>query len=94
MLFGVNTLGGPWNIVLDVGPDPHREGGAQFKILGPPPVCGMAAARDLKFRVHIDGWWPLKNYAQVGHRGSRAESRDNSEFWDPLVSLEWLKLES
>jgi len=28
MLFGVNTSGGPRNIVLDVGPDPppHREG--------------------------------------------------------------------
>jgi len=25
MLFGVNTLGGPWKTVLDRGPDPHRE---------------------------------------------------------------------
>jgi len=24
MLFGVNTPGGPWNIVLDVGPDPTQ----------------------------------------------------------------------
>jgi len=23
MLFGVNTPGDPWNIVLDMGPDPH-----------------------------------------------------------------------
>jgi len=27
MLFGVNTPGGPWNIVLDVGPDPLTERG-------------------------------------------------------------------
>jgi len=27
MLFGVNTPGGPRNIVLDVGPDPHTERG-------------------------------------------------------------------
>jgi len=25
MLFGVSTSGRPWNIVLDVGPDPPRE---------------------------------------------------------------------
>jgi len=32
MLFDVNTPGGPWNIVLDVGPDPltERKEGAQF----------------------------------------------------------------
>jgi len=45
MLFGVNTPGGPWNIVLDVGPDPPTERG-QFK-------C-----------------------------------------WEPLISLDWLKLEA
>jgi len=26
MLFGVNTLGGPWNVVLDGGPDPPQQG--------------------------------------------------------------------
>jgi len=26
MLFGVNTFGGSWNIVLDVGPDPPQSG--------------------------------------------------------------------
>jgi len=26
MLFGVNTPGGPWNIVLDVGLDPPQRG--------------------------------------------------------------------
>jgi len=32
MLFGMNTKGGPWNIVLDVGLDPHKKRGrgAQF----------------------------------------------------------------
>jgi len=33
MLFGGNTPGGPWNIVLDVGPDlsSEREKGPSFK---------------------------------------------------------------
>jgi len=32
MLFGVNTPGGPWNIVLDGGPDPPGDRGrATFK---------------------------------------------------------------
>jgi len=38
MLFGVNTLRGPWNIVLDGVPDPHREGrgaGKTFAKCGP-----------------------------------------------------------
>jgi len=31
MLFRVNTPGGPWNIVLDVSPDPPKRGeGAHF----------------------------------------------------------------
>jgi len=31
MLFGVNTSGSPWNIVLEVSPDPlHKGDGAQF----------------------------------------------------------------
>jgi len=34
MLFGANTPGGPWNIVLDVGPDPptERGRGPSFKL--------------------------------------------------------------
>jgi len=45
MLFGINTLGSPWNIVLKVGLDPHREGEvAQFYILEPPPLFRMAEA--------------------------------------------------
>jgi len=36
MLFGVNTRGGPWNTVLDVGPDPHKRGkGVTFKFWDP-----------------------------------------------------------
>jgi len=27
MLFGMNTVGGPWNIVLDGGPGPSAEKG-------------------------------------------------------------------
>jgi len=37
MQFGVNTHGGPWNIVLNVGLDPPRkEKKAHFSILGTP----------------------------------------------------------
>jgi len=36
MLFGVNTSGGPWNIMLDVGPDPFTDRGRRptFKLWG------------------------------------------------------------
>jgi len=73
MLLGMNTPGGQWNIVLDVGPDPQqRGGGAQFWILGPSPLFGTAEARDLKFKfwVHVGGGDPNENYAKVGHGGS------------------------
>jgi len=55
MLFGVNSSGGPWNIVLDVGPDPSQrgEGGPTFKISDFPHISGTAEATDLKFCVHI-----------------------------------------
>jgi len=57
MLFGVNTPGGPWNIVLDVGPDPlQRKGeGDQFSMLGFPPISGTAEDRNLKFCLLIEG---------------------------------------
>jgi len=62
MLLVVNTPGGPWNIVLDMSPDSHREGkGAHFEILGPPYISETAEARD---------WGPNKNNAKVGHTGS------------------------
>jgi len=42
--------------VLDVGPDtPQRGRGAQFLILGPPPIFRMAEARDLIFCMHTEG---------------------------------------
>jgi len=75
MLFGVNTTGGPWNIVLEVGPDPPREG------------------EGASFTFHREMWGPNENYAKLGHRGSGAGSRDLIlNFGTPLLSLEWLKL--
>jgi len=61
MLFGMNTPGSPWNIVLDVGPDPPQKGGTHFYILGPPHISGTAEARDLKFCIHIEWWGPNDN---------------------------------
>jgi len=60
MMFGLNTHGGPWNIVLDVGADPpHREGkGPCFKFRDLPPIFETAEARDLEFCGHIEGWGP------------------------------------
>jgi len=50
MLFGVNTPGGPGNIVLEGGSDRGRGQGrmAYFWILGTPCSSGKAEARDLK----------------------------------------------
>jgi len=60
MLFGVNTPGGPWNTVLDGGPDPPKRGRGEptFKFWDTPHISGMAEARELKFCVHIEGWGP------------------------------------
>jgi len=60
MLFGVNTPGGPWNIVLDVDPDPpsERGRGPTFKFPDFRHISGMTEARDLTFCVHIRGWGP------------------------------------
>jgi len=56
MLFGVNTPEGPWNIVLDVGPDPSLRGkGATFKYWEPLASPERLKLRDLKFCVHIEG---------------------------------------
>jgi len=67
MLFGVNTPGGPWSIVLDVGSDPSQRGkGSPF--FGPPVISGTAEARDLKFCLHTQrGGGSNENYATVGH---------------------------
>jgi len=55
MLFGVNTPDGPWNIVLDMGPDPplRAEGGSTFKFWDP-LISGMAEAKGLNFGVCIE----------------------------------------
>jgi len=47
MLFGVNTPRSPWNIVLDVGPDPPTERwrGPSFKFWDSPLIFGTAGAR-------------------------------------------------
>jgi len=60
MVFGVNTLGDPRNIVLDVGLGlPQRgEAGPTFKFWDPPRMSGTADGRDLKFCVYIEGWGP------------------------------------
>jgi len=58
MLFGMNTPGGPRNIVLDVGPDPltERGRGLTFKCWDPPPISRTAEATALTFSVPMDGW--------------------------------------
>jgi len=65
----VNTPGGPWNIVLDVGTDPPQRGekGKEptFEFWDPPHICGTAEATKFKFNVPIDGWGPSENYATV-----------------------------
>jgi len=71
MLFGVNTPRGPWNIVLDVGPDsPTESERGPVLNFGTPHIYGTAEARDLTFREHIEGGGPNENYAKVGHRRS------------------------
>jgi len=64
MLFGVNTPGGPLNIVLKVGFDAPQRGGGEFLIMGPLSIFGTAKARDLKVCVHIEGWGPNENVQQ------------------------------
>jgi len=55
MLFGVNTPGGPWKIVFDVGLDPpQRQKKVNFLILGPPHSSGTAEATALKFSVLVN----------------------------------------
>jgi len=54
MLFGMNTLWGPRDIVLYGVLIPHREGGGPtYKFWN--PLSWAAEAGDLKFWVHIEG---------------------------------------
>jgi len=52
MLFGLNTLGCPWNIVLHGDPDPPTERGGEgswgkfLPIVDPLHISGIAEARD------------------------------------------------
>jgi len=51
MLFGVNTLGGPWNIVLQWGADPSQRGEGQigenfYQLWTQLWISGTVAARD------------------------------------------------
>jgi len=58
ILFRVNTLGGPRNIMLNWAPDPpQRRGGELRKILptvDPLHISRLAEARNLKFCVDIN----------------------------------------
>jgi len=64
-LFGVNTPGGPRNIVLDGGPDggpdPHRDGEGSWEkflpIVNPLHISKMAEA-NLEFGAHTHGRGP------------------------------------
>jgi len=59
MLFGVNTPGRPWNIVLDVGPDsPTERWSGPVLNAGPSPISGTAEAGDLIFCKHTEGCGP------------------------------------
>jgi len=71
MLFGMNALGGPWNIVLDGGPDPPTVGGrgSRRKILLTYYISQKWLKLE-KFGVLIEHWGLNKNYAKVDYRGS------------------------
>jgi len=62
ILFGLNSLGGPRNIVLDGNPDPPQRGGGEVEhiwpIVDPQHVSGMAEHTDFKFCMLIEGWVP------------------------------------
>jgi len=61
ILFGVNTLGGPRNIMLDGGPDPPQRGGGVGEIspiVDQLHISRLAEITNLKFCVHIHGWGP------------------------------------
>jgi len=69
MLFGVNTPGGLWNILVLI--PSKRAGGGLILNFGTPPIFGTAEARDLKFCMLIETWCPNENNAKLCHTGSR-----------------------
>jgi len=59
MLFGVNTPGGAWSVMIDWSSDlPQRWEEDSFYVLGLRHISGMAEARDLKFCVLVEGQGP------------------------------------
>jgi len=68
MLLGVDTFGGPWNIVSHAGPDPPQRGGRKLgkilPVMDPVHISGMVEARDLKFACVQRAADPNKNYAK------------------------------
>jgi len=81
MLFGVNTPGGPRNIVSDVGLDPPREGGSTFKFWDPIVSPEWPATEILCSYRGVGG--PKENYAKEGLI---------LNFGIPFISPELLKL--
>jgi len=66
MLFGINTHGGAWNIVLDVGPDPPTNRGRKFtfQFWDPLHIYRTAEARDWKIFRACRGVGALKKSMQ------------------------------
>jgi len=69
MLFGMNTPGDPWNIVLDVGPDPPQRGEGG-------PLLNFGSLLIFPEQPKLETWHflciqkdgePHENYATVGH---------------------------
>jgi len=79
MLFEINTPRGQRDIVLPGGPGPLTDRGRKstFKFPPPPRISGTAEARLEILHAYREGaTGPNENYAKVGHRGSKAGSRD------------------
>jgi len=69
MLFGVNTPGDPWNIVLGVGPDPpQREVEGPVLNLGTPLLSSeWLKLQNWNFACIPSAGGPNENDAKVGH---------------------------
>jgi len=68
-LLGLNTSGGPWNIVLDVAPDPPQRGGGlpNFKFWDPLLALEQLKLQTWNFLCVQRGEGRNKNCATVGH---------------------------
>jgi len=97
MLFGVNTHGVLWNIVIRHGSlSPTERGrGPTFKFWDPLIPPERLKLETCNFACMLSDEGPNENYAKVGHRGSEAGSRDLFlNFCSSLVSPERLKLQN